>query len=114
MAVSAFSTGTQAAAINTEHVLADVNVAGVFTLHVNLATLAAGDYLELRVKTVLLTGDTTAKTRIYSFEDAAPAENQIFVSEPIGNDLADATAVRFTLKQIAGTGRSYKWKVLQY
>jgi hypothetical protein len=49
MAVTAFVSGTQTAVIGTEHFLANVNEAGVFTLHVDKNAMAAGDVLELRV-----------------------------------------------------------------
>ena len=36
------------------------------------------------------------------------------VSVPISNELTDANALRFSLKQTAGVARSFPWKVLRY
>jgi hypothetical protein len=46
--------------------------------------------------------------------DAQPTDDIIKVSVPISNELTDAGSLRFSLKQTAGTGRAYPWKVLKY
>jgi hypothetical protein len=114
LAVTAQSTGTQAATINTEHTLLDVAVAGSFTLHVDKNAMASGDVLELRIYQIVLTGGTRRVAYFDRWMDAQPADDQIAISVPISNELTDAGSLRFTLKQTAGTGRSYPWKVLKY
>jgi hypothetical protein len=107
--------GTQAATIGTEHTLLDVAIAGVFSFHVDSNAMVAGDILELRIYQIILTGGTR-RVAYYSgpYTDLQPTDDKIKISVPIANDLTDAGALRFTLKQTAGTGRSFPWKVLRY
>jgi hypothetical protein len=114
MAVTAAGSGTQAATIGTEHTLLDVAAAGTYTLHVDAVNMATGDVLELRVYQIVLTGGTRRVVYVTRYGDAQSADDLIKVSVPISNELTDAGALRFTLKQTAGAGRSYPWKVLKY
>lgn len=114
MAVTAEGSGTQTATINTEHTLQDVAEAGTFTFHVDCNAMAAGDILELRVYQMVLTGGTRRVAYYQIYLDAQPADDVIKISVPISNELTDAGALRFTLKQTAGTGRAFPWKVLKY
>jgi len=114
MAVTAAGSGTQSATISTEHTLLDVSAAGTYTLHVDKNPMAAGDVVELRVYQMVLTGGTRRVAYFSRYIDAAPSDDQIAISVPISNELTDAGALRFTLKQTAGTGRAFPWKVLTY
>lgn len=114
MAVTAQATGTQTAVVGTEHQLADTNVAGVFTFHVDTNAMVAGDILELRVYQMELTSGTSRVLFFHAFYGAQPTDDLQKVSLPIGNDLTDATSLRFSLKQTFGTGRAFPWKVLKY
>lgn len=114
MAVTAQATGTQTAVINTEHQVADTAVAGVFTFHVDTNAMASGDILQLRVYQMVLTAGTSRILFEMDFYGAQPADDLIKVSLPIGNELTDATSLRFSIKQTFGTGRAYPWKVLKY
>lgn len=114
MAVTSQANGTQAASVGTEHQLADVNVAGVFSFHVDTNAMADGDILELRVYQMVLTSGTSRVVAVQPFYGAQNADDLIKVSAPIGNELTDATSLRFSLKQTFGTGRSFPWKVLKY
>lgn len=118
MTVTAASTGTQTATIGTEHTLFDTgsapNTAGTYTLHVDCNAMAAGDVLELRIYQMVLTSGTRRVAYIQRYFDAQSADDQIKLSVPISNELTDSGALRFTLKQTAGTGRAYPWKCLAY
>lgn len=114
MAVTAKGSGTQTATINTEHTLLDVATAGVFTLHIDKAAMASGDTLELRIYQIVLTGGTRRVAYKIEFDDAQDADDMIAISVPIANELTDPGSLRFTLKQTAGTGRAFPWKVLVY
>ena len=114
MAVSADASGTQTAVIGTEHTLDDVAAAGTYTLHVDTVNMAAGDVLELRAYQIVLTGGTRRVAYLSRFFDAQPTDDLIKISVPISNELTDAGSLRFTLKQTAGTGRAFPWKVLKY
>jgi len=114
MAVTAQSTGTQTATVGTEHTLLDVAVAGTFTLHVDANAMVAGDVLELRVYQIVLTGGTRRVAYFGQYPDAQSPDDQIKISVPISNELTDTGSLRFTLKQVQGTSRSFPWKVLKY
>jgi len=114
MAVTAFGSGTQTATVTTEHQLADVNAAGVYTFHVDTSNMAAGDILELRVYQMELTSGTSRVLFFHAYYGAQPTDDLQKVSLPIGNDLTDSTSLRFSLKQTFGTGRQYAWKVLKF
>ncbi len=114
MAVTAHASGTQVAVINTEHFLTSPNVAGTFTFHVDTINMASGDVVEFRVYQMVLTGGTTRVAYFARFDGAQPADDMIKISVPISNELTDTNALRMSLKQTFGTGRSYPWKVLKY
>lgn len=114
MAVTAEATGTQTATVTTEHTLRDVSAAGTYTLHVDAINMASGDVLELRVYQMVLTAGTRRVAYFASYVDAQNADDLIKISVPISNELTDAGALRFTLKQAAGTSRNFPWKVLKY
>lgn len=114
MAVTAQGTGTQAASIGTEHTLLDIAVAGTFQLVVDLDAMAAGDTVELRIYQIVLTGGTRRVVAKVVYVDAQSADDKISNSIPVSNELTDAGSVRCTLKQTAGTGRSFPWKVLKF
>jgi hypothetical protein len=114
MAVTAQASGTQAATVGTEHTLADVNAIGTFTLHVDTDAMVAGDALELRVYQMVLTGGTRRVAYFQAYYDLQLTDDKIKISVPISNELTDAGALRFSLKQATGTSRSFPWKVLKY
>jgi hypothetical protein len=114
MAVTAQGVGTQTAVIGTEHILLDVAIAGTFTLHVDLNNMANGDILEIRPYQIILTGGFRHVVYVETFSDAPSVDNVIQIFSPISNELTDAGSLRFTLKQTAGTGRAFPWKVLRY
>jgi hypothetical protein len=114
VAVVAAEKGTKTAVIGTEHELLNVAEAGVYTFEVDCNKLVAGDTVELRIYKMVLTGGTP---RVYIFEPipgAQPTDGQVFISEAISNELTDAKSLQFTLKQTAGTGREFPWKVLRH
>jgi hypothetical protein len=114
MAITADASGTQAASIGTEHTLDDVALAGTFTLHVDTSNMAAGDILELRIYQMVLTGGTRRVAYYEIYTDAQPGDDLVKIGGPISNELTDAGSLRFSLKQVAGTGRNFPWKVLKY
>ena len=63
---------------------------------------------------MVLTSGTSRVAYLARFFDVQPTDDLIKLSVPISNELTDSGALRFTLKQTAGTGRAYPWKVLGY
>ena len=110
---TSFASGTQACVINTEHFLSSPNVAGVFHLELDLNALAAADYLEARVYKIVVAGGTS---RVYIFQAFSGAQIEggvIAATIPVSNVLTDTNAVRFSIRQTAGVGRSIPWHVHQ-
>jgi len=108
MAISEAYSGTQTATIGTEHVLNTTTpetTDGIYQLVVDLANMAAGDILELRIKEKPISTGTqrTAWTQTFSHAQSDP----LFMSPTVillhGWDM--------TLKQTAGTGRSFPWSI---
>lgn len=114
MTVTAHASGTQSATIGTEHFLTSPNVAGVFTLHLNRVNMAAGDFLEVSIYQIILSGDTPEVAYFETFQGAPSDKERLVISIPISNELAETNALRFSIKQTLGTGRDYKWKVLKH
>jgi len=111
MPVTNVGNATQAATIGTEHTLQDVALAGVYVFTVDMFNLALGDIVELRVYQIVRTGGTRRVCYEQSFSGVQPTDDMIKKAPPIDNDLTDAGSLRFTLKQTAGTGRNFDWKV---
>ena len=125
MAVTAYASGTLTAVVSTETTFgnsgtpyltgtSDVATAGTFTLHVDLINMAAGDVVELRIYQMVLTAGTRRGAYQQSFAGAQLTDNMVQISVPISNELTDTASLRFTLKQTAGTARTFAWKVLSY
>ena len=114
MTVAAFASGTQSASVGTEHFLANVNAAGVYTLHVDPVNMVDGDVLELRVYQMILTSGTPRVVQYQIYYGAQAADDMIKISMPVANELTDSQSLRFSLKQTYGTSRNFPWKVLSY
>lgn len=120
------STAINGAAVNTsgtqsgthtlypEQALLDVAIAGTFQILVDKVAMLSGDTLELRVYSMVLTAGTRRVVYFERYTGAQSADDMIAISVPISNELTDAGALRFTLKQTAGTARAFPWKVLKF
>jgi hypothetical protein len=99
--------GTQAATIGTEHQLGTaITVAGTYILAVDANAMLDGDVLELRVKTKLKTGSTSRLAYFCTYANLQGEPNKFSVPVPVD------TEILFTLKQTAGTGRTFDWNIL--
>ena len=112
MAVTEKAGGTQLTVINTEHTLTTITDAGVFQLLVDLEPMVDGDELELRIDIEVRTGGTprTAFNATYAHEQGV--DSQISFSVPIPT-VASADWIA-TLKQTAGSVRTFTWAVYEY
>ena len=99
--------GTQAATIGTEHILDTDTVNGTYACFVDLVNMANGDVAELRVYTKVLS--TGALDLVWKGTYANVQVEPVKPAPPIASD----QSVKFTLKQTAGTGRNFDWKVLR-
>lgn len=105
--IAEVTSGTQAATLDTEHTLTTQTAAEVYVLAVNLANLAGGDTVILRVKAKVIAGGSAALAFQQSFIGAQLED--VAYSEPI----ASAHQVVATLEQTDGTGRSFEWALLK-
>jgi hypothetical protein len=101
------ASGTQTAVIGTEHSLATPTTSGVYVFSVDLANLAAGDILELRLKKKVLTAGTIHVAYLGTVQDAPSTDDQVIISVPIPCPFGCTV----TLKQVAGTGRAFDWSL---
>jgi hypothetical protein len=102
------ASGTQTSVIGTEHTLATDTTNATFYFEVDITNLANGDILELRIYTMTLNGGTL-RLAWKSTYGPVPPINDIAASPPQPSD----QSYRATLKQTAGTGRAWPWKVLR-
>lgn len=108
MAVSINNSGSQTATISTEHTLGSaITTAGIYQLKVDMANLAAGDILELRMYGKVRSTDTERLMWGPVSYGPIPPSVDIAVSPA---DVC-AASVKFTLKQVAGTGRAFPWAI---
>ena len=107
MAVSVNTSGSQTATIGTEHTLATITTAGIWILVVDIAAMAAGDIVELRVYGKARSTDT--ERLLFGPESYGPiVPGQLLVySVPV----VSPHSSRFSLKQTNGTGRAFPWAI---
>lgn len=119
MALTVQDEGTQTATIGTEHTLggAAFTVAGVYVASVDTRNMVAGDVLELRALVKTLTGDSQ-EYLIYAASYAQAQGDAAAAGAAAGGEVVKASipiaspySIAFTLKQTAGTGRAFPWRV---
>lgn len=109
MAFSVAASGTQAAVISTEHTLTTQAASNVYQLCVELNNLVAGDRVELRIYSKITSGSTSRIVFRRVYVHAQGTDAAVVYSPPI-----PSAEFKVTLKQTAGTGRSFGWAVYQY
>lgn len=105
-AVSA--SGTQAATVGTEITLQTDTTVGTYYYEVDLSAMAAGDIVELRIYTMTLAAGTLRQVWKSSFGPGLPVCQIAAAPSQPSNQ-----SIRVTLKQTAGTARSFPWKLLR-
>lgn len=102
------NSGTQTATINTEHTLDTLTTAKTYGLWLDTANMVIGDMLEIRFKTKALSGGAQGLYKLFPFQHAQAEPQKQFEPIPIDIELV------ITLKQTAGTGRAFPWKIFSY
>ena len=104
---SEYKSGSQTATITTEHNLSSnpETETGIFQLFVDVNNLAAGDFVEIRVKEKARSADT--QREVFVATCAGPQGSPLWVSPPL--ILLHGWAM--TLKQTEGTGRAFPWSI---
>ncbi len=101
------TSGTQAATVPTEHVLATVTDAGVYQLVVDTSVMVNGDELELKIYGKVRTGDTERLLHQSSY--AHVQTEKLKTSLPA----ISPHHMKVTLNQLAGTTRTFIWAVYE-
>lgn len=102
------ATGTLSAVIGTEAVLATDTTNATYYFQVRLNNVVGNDVVELRIYTMTLPAGTlevTWKTTI----GPSPPPTIVIASPPQPSD----QSIRVTIKQVAGVGRNFDWKLLR-
>lgn len=107
MAIASVGDGSQTATIDTEHTLDTETTAGVYVLCVDLANLANGDTVVLRIKTKCRSGGTSRLAWLASYSHVQVCNN--VYSVPV---VADIECLA-TLEQTDGTGRAFPWSLIK-
>lgn len=105
-AVSA--SGSQTASVGTEHILTTDTVNGTYYFEVAINNLANGDVLELRIYTITNTGGSLQVAWKSTYGPVPPVQD-VCPSPPQPSD----QSIKVTLKQTAGSGRAFSWKLLR-
>ena len=98
---------TSALTIGTETTLATDTNNGTFVLEVDVSNLAIGDLLEIRVYTITLSGGSLIQAWKGTYQHSQINNHKI--SPPVASD----QSIKCTIKQVAGTGRTFAWKMLR-
>jgi len=98
---------TSALTIGSETTLATDTNNGTFVLEVDTSNLALGDLLEIRIYTITLGGGSLVQAWKGTFQHGQINNHK--VSPPVASD----QSIKCTLNQVAGTGRTFAWKMLR-
>lgn len=97
--------GSQTATLTTEHTLSTVTAAGAFCLAVDVANLALGETLTLRIYGKARSTDTE---RLLKEMSIAHAQLEDLVISPV---YVSPHHFKATLEQNGGTGRAFPWAI---
>jgi hypothetical protein len=107
MTVTSIQTGSQACTIGTEHTLGTaIATAGAYQLKLDLTPMVNGDELEVRAYTKCKPGSTARLEDIFYFRHAQSMLNRRCIPWPTDVE------IYFTIKQVAGTGRTFDWNIV--
>lgn len=103
---SSQASGAQLTVISTEHTLATITDDGTYVLYVDLQPMALADEVELRVKVKVKSDGTTRDFLLETFTNVQGPE--VTASIPV----ASINECVFTLKQTAGSVRTFNWEIV--
>lgn len=98
--------GTQTATVSTKHQLHTTTSLNTYSLMVDTTNMVNGDVLELYIDVLYKSGGTARQTYMISYAhgQSDPGKISVPALAPYG--------ATFSLKQTAGTGRSFDWCVI--
>lgn len=101
------SSGTQTAVVGTEHTLYNPTTNKWFSAYVDLTNMVTGDTVEIRVSLIVKTAGSYI---LYSLDTYADAQAMPLYHAP---SLPSDIGWKLTLKQTAGTARTFDWRVYE-
>jgi hypothetical protein len=104
MAWTVDASGSQVAVVGTEHILDSPTASATYVLSVDTVNFANGDLVELRAYD-MIDGTNYREVWCMTFEHAQTQIGKVFPP------LAVTTQAKFTLKQTAGSARTFPWSV---
>jgi hypothetical protein len=99
--------GTQTAVINTEHTLHNPTDSKWYSGYIDLSNMASGDITEIRIYVKIASAGSYIQYTKDTKVDVQSDPLAYFPSFP--SDLG----FKLTLKQTAGVGRAYSWRVYE-
>jgi len=106
LAVNLEGSGTQTAVISTEHTLFTTTTNKFYMGYIDLTNLSGGDTVELRLKVKIKGAGSVVQVRTETFSGAQV--DPLWYFPPLPSDLE----ITITLKQTAGSGRNFDWRIL--
>lgn len=107
MTLAVNASGSQLTVLTTEHQLANPSAAGIYVFDVDCGVMLNADILEIRVKKPLLSAGTLRVVWRATVGPAARSET-IVTSPPV----LCPFGCTVTIKQVAGTVRTYPWSLM--
>ena len=102
---SSAGSGTHTATI--EHLLATDTNNGTFVCETDTSNMALSDLVEFRIYTITLSGGALVQAWKWPFQNVQINNHKLF--PPVASD----QSIKFMVKQLAGTGRAFAWKMLR-
>jgi hypothetical protein len=99
--------GTQTAVVGTEHTLYNPTTNKFFTAYVDLANMVANDIVELRIYLIAKAAGAYRQYYVQTYTDVQL--NPLIYIAPLPSDIG----YKLTLKQTAGTARTFDWRVFE-
>lgn len=101
------TSGTQTATITTEHTLTTQTGNKFYTAYIDLTNMTTGDIVEIRVSVIVKTAGSHILYYLGTYSGAQ--SNPLVYIAPLPSDIS----WRLTLKQTAGTGRTYDYRIYE-
>lgn len=108
MAISITTAGTQTCSVGQEHTLFSVTTTGKYIAYFDASALTNGDELESRIYEAAVSGAVLAESDLAYFANVQ-ADDVKWTRAIVVNH-----AVKMTLKQTLGTGRSFRWELRSF
>lgn len=101
------ASGTQTAVVNTEHTLTTQTNNRFYSAYIDLTNMAAADVVEVRVSVIVKAAGSAILYYLGTFSGVQP--NPLLYVASLPSDIS----WKITLKQTAGTARTYDYRILE-